>query len=171
MRTQTDEDSFEALATSVPCRIDPVSGERTELGPPGLYYGLIDSPDGTHLLVQYLQRPFSFLVPWPWFTRKTEVWSAAGGLRTVLADLPVSDEVPRHGVPTGPRLTGLGGTGGQATLAWAEALDGGDPVAAWPSSAIGSSSSRRPSTARQSASSTCGTAASAGMTWTRRARC
>src|SRR5215472_8325578 len=87
LRTQTDEDSFQALATSVPCRIDPVSGHRAELGPPRLYYGLIDSPDGTHLLVQYLQRPFSFVVPWFWFTRKAEVWSAAGTLRTVLADL------------------------------------------------------------------------------------
>src|SRR5215469_17529181 len=30
LRTSTDEDRFQALATSVPCRIDLVSGERTE---------------------------------------------------------------------------------------------------------------------------------------------
>jgi dipeptidyl aminopeptidase/acylaminoacyl peptidase len=128
LRTPADEDSFEALATSAPCRVDPVSGERTELGPPGLYYGLIDSPDGTHLLVQYLRRPFSFRVPWFWFARNTEVWSATGGARAVLADLPVSDEVPRQGVPTGPRLIGWQERA-PATLAWVEALDGGDPVA------------------------------------------
>jgi dipeptidyl aminopeptidase/acylaminoacyl peptidase len=128
LRTRSDEDFFQVLATSVPCRIDPASGERTELGPPGLYYGLIDSPDGTHLLVQYLQRPFSFGVPWFWFARKAEVWSAAGTVRTVLADLPVSDEVPRQGVPTGPRLAGWVERA-PATLAWMEALDGGDPVA------------------------------------------
>ena len=63
LRTGTDEDRFEILATSVPCRVDPASGERAELGPPGLYYTLQDSPDGTHLLVQRLQRPFSFRVP------------------------------------------------------------------------------------------------------------
>jgi dipeptidyl aminopeptidase/acylaminoacyl peptidase len=128
LRTSADEDSFEALATSVPCRVDPVSGERTELGPPGLYYGLIDSPDGTHLLVQYLLRPFSFRVPWFWFARRAEVWGAGGGVRTVLADLPVSDEVPRQGVPVGPRLIGWQERA-PATLAWVEALDGGDPVA------------------------------------------
>jgi dipeptidyl aminopeptidase/acylaminoacyl peptidase len=128
LRTAADEDCFEALATSVPCRVDPVSGERTELGPPGLYYGLIDSPDGTHLLVQYLQRPFSFGVPWFWFARRAEAWTAAGTVRTVLADLPVSDEVPRQGVPTGPRLAGWVERA-PATLAWVEAVDGGDPVA------------------------------------------
>jgi dipeptidyl aminopeptidase/acylaminoacyl peptidase len=128
LRTHADEDRFQALATSVPCRIDPVSGERTELGPPGLYYGLIDSPDGTHLLVHYLQRPFSFLVPWFWFARKAEVWRADGSPLAVLADLPASEEVPRQGVPTGPRLLGWVERA-PATLAWAEALDGGDPVA------------------------------------------
>jgi hypothetical protein len=50
LRTGTDEDRFEVLATSVPCRVDPASGERAELGPPGLYYLLHDSPDRTHLL-------------------------------------------------------------------------------------------------------------------------
>jgi dipeptidyl aminopeptidase/acylaminoacyl peptidase len=128
LRTQADEDSFEVLATSVPCRIDPVSGERTEVGPRGLYYGLTDSPDGSHLLVQYLQRPFSFRVPWFWFARRAEVWTAAGDVRAVLADLPVSDEVPRQGVPTGPRMIGWEERL-PATVAWVEALDGGDPVA------------------------------------------
>lgn len=169
LRTQSDEDFFEALATSVPCRIDPVSGERTELAPPGLYCGLIDSPDGTHLLVQYLHRPFSFGVPWFWFARTAEVWSATGTVRTVLADLPVSDAVPRQGVPTGPRLAGWVERA-PATLAWAEALDGGDPVApAEFRDRVFQLSA--PFDGARSTSSTCGTAASAGMTWTHRARC
>jgi dipeptidyl aminopeptidase/acylaminoacyl peptidase len=129
LRDRADEDAFEVLATSVPCRVDPVTGERTELGPPGLYYELIDSPDGTHLLVQYLHRPFSFLVPWFWFARGAEVWRADGNASVMVADLPVSDEVPRQGVPTGARLIGWVERA-PATLAWVAALDGGDPVAA-----------------------------------------
>jgi dipeptidyl aminopeptidase/acylaminoacyl peptidase len=128
LRDRADEDAFEVLATSVPCRVDPVTGERTELGPPGLYYELIDSPDGTHLLVQYLHRPFSFLVPWFWFARSAEVWRADGSASVMVADLPVSDEVPRQGVPTGARLIGWVERA-PATLAWVAALDGGDPVA------------------------------------------
>src|SRR5207237_982702 len=70
LSTPADEDTFEALATTVPCRVDPVTGERQQLGPPGLYQSLNDSPDGTHLLVYRLQRPFSFRVPWQLFARR-----------------------------------------------------------------------------------------------------
>src|SRR5262249_32728455 len=91
LTTPADEDAFEALATTVPCRVDPVTGERQQLGPPGLYQSLNDSPDGTHLLVHRLQRPFSFRVPWQLFARRAEGWEAAGTPVTGLADLPVSD--------------------------------------------------------------------------------
>ena len=102
LRTAADEDVFEALATTVPLRVDPDSGAATELGPPGLYRHISESPDGEHLLVHRLQRPFSYRVPFPYFARRAELWSATGQLERVIADLPVSDEVPRHGVPTGP---------------------------------------------------------------------
>jgi dipeptidyl aminopeptidase/acylaminoacyl peptidase len=129
LRTEADEDAFEELATTVPLRVDPVSGAATQLGPAGLYFYLADSPDGQHLLVYRLKRPFSFRVPFPFFARSVEVWSAAGELERVIADLPVSDEVPRQGVPTGPRMVTFEESV-PASLVWAEALDGGDPRAA-----------------------------------------
>jgi dipeptidyl aminopeptidase/acylaminoacyl peptidase len=128
LRTEADADIFEALATTVPLRVDPVSGAATELGPAGLYYYLGDSPDDEHLLVYRLKRPFSFRVPYPYFARTIEVWSAGGELERVIADLPVSDEVPRQGVPTGPRMVSFEESA-PASLVWSEALDGGDPRA------------------------------------------
>jgi dipeptidyl aminopeptidase/acylaminoacyl peptidase len=128
LRTDAEADLFAALATSVPLRVDPDSGAAAQLGPPGLYYHLSEAPDGSHLLVYRLQRPFSFRVPFPYFARRVEVWSAAGELQRVIADLPVSDEVPRHGVPTGPRMVSWEESV-PASLVWTEALDGGDPVA------------------------------------------
>jgi dipeptidyl aminopeptidase/acylaminoacyl peptidase len=128
LRTEADADLFETLATTVPLRADPDTGSITALGPPGLYYHLSDSPDGQHLLVYRLKRPFSFRVPYPYFARTVEVWSAAGELERVIADLPVSDEVPRQGVPTGPRIVSWE-EAVPASLVWAEALDGGDPRA------------------------------------------
>lgn len=128
LRTATDEDTFEILATSEPVRVDLATGERTPLGPPGLYYGLAESPDGAHLLVQQLRRPFSFRVPWSWFARTVQVWAAAGEPERLIADLGVSDEVPRQGVPTGPRQVSWEERA-PAAVTWIEALDGGDPVA------------------------------------------
>ncbi|HXZ63926.1 MAG TPA: prolyl oligopeptidase family serine peptidase [Streptosporangiaceae bacterium] len=126
--TDADADLFESLATTVPLRVDPEAGTVAQLGQPGLYYYLSESPDGTHLLACRLQRPFSFRVPFPYFSRRVELWTAHGQLERVIADLPVSDEVPRHGVPTGPRMVSWEESV-PASLVWTEALDGGDPMA------------------------------------------
>jgi dipeptidyl aminopeptidase/acylaminoacyl peptidase len=128
LRTAADADAFEALATTVPLRVDPDTGAVKELGPPGLYQRLSDSPDGEHLLVHRLRRPFSFRVPYQYFARSVEIWSAEGEVERVIAELGVSDEVPRQGVPTGPRHVSWEERA-PATLIWTEALDGGDPVA------------------------------------------
>jgi dipeptidyl aminopeptidase/acylaminoacyl peptidase len=127
LRTEADADLFAELATTVPLRVDPDSGVATQLGPPGLYYHVSESPDGEHLLVYRLQRPFSYRVPFPYFARRVEVWTAAGELERVVADLPVSDEIPRQGVPTGPRMVSWEESV-PASLVWTEAQDGGDPL-------------------------------------------
>jgi dipeptidyl aminopeptidase/acylaminoacyl peptidase len=128
LMTAADEDLFESLATTIPLRVNPVTGESAELGPPGLYLYVDDSPDGEYLLVYRLQRPFSFRVPYGFFSRLIEVWTASGELVAVVADLPVSDQVPMFGVPTGPRFVSWDESS-PARLVWTEALDGGDPVA------------------------------------------
>jgi dipeptidyl aminopeptidase/acylaminoacyl peptidase len=127
LASAADEDLFEALATTIPVRVDPGTGHQQELGPPGLYRHLAESPDGAHLLVHLLRRPFSFRVPYHYFARRTEVWSAAGGVERVIADQAVSDEVPRQGVPSGPRQISWEERA-PASLLWVAALDGGDPV-------------------------------------------
>ena len=127
LHTDADAEVFEHLATTVPLRVEPESGAVNQLGEPGLYYHLSESPDGQHLLVYRLQRPFSFRVPFPYFARRVEVWTADGELERVIADLPASDEVPRQGVPTGPRLVSWEESM-PASLVWTEALDGGDPM-------------------------------------------
>ena len=75
-----------------------------------------------------MRRPFSYRVPYEYFARQTEVWDAAGRPVATIADLPISDEVPRQGVPTGPRDVAWQPLH-DARLIWTEALDGGDPRA------------------------------------------
>src|SRR5258708_36507784 len=97
-----DEDLFENLATTVPLRVDPFTGAASQLGPAGLYQHISESPDRRYLLVYRLQRPFSFPVPYPYFARRAEAWSAAGEPVTMMARLPVSGEVRPMCRPTGP---------------------------------------------------------------------
>ncbi len=112
--------------------IDAESGSWRPLGTPGLIAGIRPSPDERFLLVTRLSPPFSWRVPYHLFARVVEVWDAESGqpVRTV-AELPVADEVPPHGVPTGPRGVGWRPLH-PARLIWTEALDGGDPLAKVP---------------------------------------
>jgi dipeptidyl aminopeptidase/acylaminoacyl peptidase len=126
-----DEDLFEHFATSQLARIDMATGAVERIGPAAMITGVDASPDGKYLLVSTVRRPFSYRVPYSNFTRKTEVWTGSGQRVATIADQPISDDVPRQGVPTGPR-----GVQWQplhdARLIWAEALDGGDPRAKVP---------------------------------------
>lgn len=123
-----DEALFAHYGTSQWVVLDVKSGGLTTVGKPDLYTGVSPSPDGKWWLVSRLKQPFSYRVPFGFFARTTEVWDATTGqVVATIADLPVSDEIPQQGVPVGPR-----GVDWQelrpATLLWAEALDGGDPL-------------------------------------------
>jgi dipeptidyl aminopeptidase/acylaminoacyl peptidase len=71
-------------------------------------------------------KPFSRLVPYYNFAQKVAVWDRSGAETKALATLPVADNVPNGGVITGPRAFRWD-PAAPATLAWAEALDGGNP--------------------------------------------
>ena len=107
--------------------LDVTAGMVQPFGAPGLLGAVDESPDGKYVRVTRVTTPFSFTVPVSSFARSVEIWDARGAKLAVVAELPVADEVPRQGVPTGPR-----GIQWQqlapATLVWTEALDGGDPV-------------------------------------------
>jgi dipeptidyl aminopeptidase/acylaminoacyl peptidase len=122
-----DEALFEHYATTQLLLLDVESGEARPLGPPAIYTSAELSPGGTHWLVTWLERPFSYRVPSFRFGRTTAVWSREGEPVRVVARLPVLDEVPTHGVPTGPRSVDWQPLV-PATLLWVEALDGGDPL-------------------------------------------
>ena len=121
-----DEDLFQYFATSQLARIDTQTGQIERIGPAALITRVDPSPDEKYLLVSTVRRPFSYRVPYQYFTRKTEVWDASGRLVATPADLPISDDIPRQGVPTGPRTVQWQPLH-DARLTWAEALDGGDP--------------------------------------------
>jgi dipeptidyl aminopeptidase/acylaminoacyl peptidase len=125
---QSDYDArcFEALATSQLARITVATSAIEKLGVPSMSTGVSQSPDGELLLVNVLQRPFSFLVGVREFPRRTEVWTRDGVLVRRVAETPLLENVPIGGVPVGKR--GIGWLPGHDhALRWMEAQDGGDP--------------------------------------------
>lgn len=121
-----DEALFDYYATSELNRIKLSNGLRSPVGPPALYSSVSPSPDGAHLLVTTIQRPFSYLMPAYLFGHNVEVWSEDGQIEKRIASVPIAEGIPLHGVRMGPRSIGWR-PGHPATLIWTEALDGGDP--------------------------------------------
>ena len=125
LKSPNDENLFEYYATSQFAIVD-VNGKIHEIGQPGIYDNTDVSPDGKYILVTKIHRPFSYLYPASRFPKELEVWDMNGKLVYKVASIPLQDQLPVQGVPTGPRSVAWIPTE-PATLMWAEALDGGDP--------------------------------------------
>ncbi|HRI61944.1 MAG TPA: hypothetical protein PK228_19530, partial [Saprospiraceae bacterium] len=126
LRNENDEKLFEYYATSQLAVVHVATGKIQMLGTPALYMSATWSPDENYLLVTTLRRPFSYRVVFGNFSRKTEVWDKNGKVVRMVAEFPVTDEIPRQGVVTGPRQFEWQPLH-DARLLWVEALDGGDP--------------------------------------------
>jgi dipeptidyl aminopeptidase/acylaminoacyl peptidase len=121
LRDEADEARFEYYGTSQLGFVDATSGALTAVGKPGVLSDVDLAPDGEHILVTSIRKPYSHAVTYDRFAHAVEVWDRTGQA-TTLAELPVADRVPVHGVPTGPRDHAWRPTE-PATLVWAEAQD------------------------------------------------
>ena len=122
-----DEALFDHYMTSE-LAVVGLDGSRRALGPAAVYVSAAPSPDGRLLMTEAVHPPYSYLVPWYRFPRRTEVWDLATGRRVhTLADTELAERVPIAfgSVPTGPRSAEWRADA-PATVVWAEAQDGGD---------------------------------------------
>jgi dipeptidyl aminopeptidase/acylaminoacyl peptidase len=126
LATPHDEDLFDYYATAQLAYVDAAGSTVTPVGKPGIYTTVQPSPDQKHMLVASLHKPYSYQLRASEFPQEVEVWDRAGKLEYKVASLALADHVPLAGVPTGPRSYQWLQEK-SATLAWAEALDGGDP--------------------------------------------
>lgn len=127
LQSPFDEELFEYYFTAQ-LAVVGLDGARQPIGDPAIFNQVDPSPDGRHLLVSRVQRPYSYLVPVYRFPQEVEVWGHGGRMVHGVASLPLAENVPIGGVREGPR--NLSWMPGQThTLVWSEALDGGDPKA------------------------------------------
>ena len=127
LKSKVDEENFETLISSELHKVS-LDGSSTLWKAKGMYASLEFSPDGKFILVNNIQKPFSYIVPYHRFPRITSVYDIAGNLVKEIGRQPLIETLPQGfmAVPTGKRNIGWRNDK-PATLYWVQALDEGDP--------------------------------------------
>ncbi len=128
LNNEHDEDLFDYYAASQLALVDADTGAITPIGKQENYFFVDPAPDGRHILVSAIHKPYSYVTTYNRFPQEIEVWDVSVPSHVLVhtvASLPLADRVPIQGVPVGPRDFSWRATD-PATLIWAEALDGGD---------------------------------------------
>ncbi|MBS4013387.1 MAG: S9 family peptidase [Bacteroidetes bacterium] len=127
IRDVYDERIFDYYASSQLCKVD-LNGKIVKIGKPGIIWYFNTSPDGKYLLVNYIMKPYSYIVPFSRFPQRFEILDVNGKSLKVIAEIPLSDNIPQgfDAVRKGPRSF-TWRSDKPATLYWVEALDEGDP--------------------------------------------
>lgn len=126
LKNPYDADLFDYYTSSQLAIVNVISGDVIKIGKADIFGQVSPAPGGRYLLVERIHRPYSYLCAYYRFPKEVEVWSTNGELAEKLASLPLAEQVPIDGVPTGPRYYMWRPTE-PASLFWVEALDGGNP--------------------------------------------
>ncbi len=126
LENEHDAKLFDYYVTAQMVLVDPATGQKTNVGAPAIFASVEPAPDGEHLLVERIKRPYSYIVTHREFPRDIEVWNLAGKSVYKVTSRPLAEAIPIEGVPTGPRSFEWNPSA-PATLFWVEALDDGDP--------------------------------------------
>lgn len=125
-----DEAVFEYFTTSQLRLLDLASSTDTPFAEPGLIRSYVPSPSGEYILISYLHRPFSYLVPYYRFPLRTVIYNRQGEFVREVADTPLAESIPIGfgAVTESPRGISWRADA-PAQVWWVEAQDGGDPNA------------------------------------------
>lgn len=128
LKNKHDEDLFDYYASSQLALVNVETLTVQPIGKVDLYLTPRVSPDGNHVFVNAIRKPYTYIAGFKRFPYDAMVWDISNPSHIksqTIASLPLAERVPIHGVPTGPRSFSWRGNA-PATLTWAEALDGGD---------------------------------------------
>ncbi len=124
IKSPFDEVQFEFYATTQ--LVKNTNGVETKIGTPAIYSDVSSSPDKKYLLVERIDKPFSYLVTAGGFNSTMMITDINGRLVKTIAKLPSSEGTPRgnDNVLNAPRgYSWLNNS--PATVRWIEPLDSG----------------------------------------------
>ena len=128
LNNKHDEDVFDYYGAAQLALVNVSTGAIVPIGKTANYESLSTAPDGKHILVTSIHKPYSYVTTYDRFPKEVAAWDISQPAHVsahTIASLPLADRVPIDGVPLGPRDFDWRATD-PATLVWAEALDGGD---------------------------------------------
>jgi dipeptidyl aminopeptidase/acylaminoacyl peptidase len=127
LKNKNDEHNFEQLSLSQLYKVS-LDGKKEKWLTEDMYTSINFSPDGNHVLIMTIEKPFSYLVPYRRFPSKTIIYSKEGKKISTVLETPLIEELPKGfmAVRTGKRNFSWR-SDQPATLIYAQALDGGDP--------------------------------------------
>jgi len=124
IKSANDEAQYEFYATSQ--LVKNTNGAETKIGNPAIFINIEISPDNKYLLIERIDKPFSYLVPAGGFNSTIYITDITGKLVKEIAKIPSSELAPSgfDNVLNAPR--GHQWLNNQpATLTWIEPLDSG----------------------------------------------
>lgn len=127
LKNKNDEHNFEQLALSELYQVS-LDGTKEKWLASDMYSSITFSPDGNYVLVETVEKPFSYLVPYRRFPSKTTIYTKAGKKVETVLEVPLIEDLPQGfmAVRTGKRNFNWRNDK-PATLIYTMALDGGDP--------------------------------------------
>lgn len=128
LKNKNDEANFENLATSELLKVN-LSAKSSLFKKSDLFEDLSFSPDGKYLLINTLQRPFSYIVPLDRFPSKMVVTDLTGKLIKVVNETPLIEVMPKGFSATQKGKRDVNWRADKAaSLFYVVALDEGDPA-------------------------------------------
>jgi dipeptidyl aminopeptidase/acylaminoacyl peptidase len=127
IKNPTDAKNFTQLSRSEIYRID-MDGNKSRFLDAKMYRSVNVSPNGKYIMVSFVKKPFSYLVPYYRFPTETHVYDLEANLVKVISDNPLQEVLPKGFMAVSINKRNIGWRFDQpSTIYYVKALDKGDP--------------------------------------------
>jgi dipeptidyl aminopeptidase/acylaminoacyl peptidase len=127
LQNPNDEHNFEQLALSEIQKVS-LEGSSEAWLPSAMYGSLSFSPDGAYVMVNAVEKPFSYLVPYYRFPSTTNIYTKDAAKVETVMEVPLIEDLPQGFMATRTGRRSISWRSDKpSTLMFVEALDGGDP--------------------------------------------
>jgi len=127
IKNPTDAKNFTQLSRSEIYKID-LNGNKSHFLDARMYRGVSVSPDGKYVMVSFVKKPFSYLVPYYRFPTETHVYDLDAQLVKLISDNPLQEVLPKGFMAVSTFKRDIGWRKDKpSTIYYVEALDKGNP--------------------------------------------